>query len=99
MRANRVDRNQPEIVAHLRACGAFVQPLNAVKDGCPDILVVFGGEVYLMEIKDGDKPPSARKLTPDELEWHRQARARGYEVAVVLGVVDALEAVGLAPVI
>lgn len=26
-----------------------------------------------MEIKDGSKPPSQRKLTNDEIKWHRKA--------------------------
>ena len=37
-----------------------------VGQGCPDILVEFRRTLWLMEIKDGDKPPSKQKLTPDE---------------------------------
>ena len=69
-RAARVDRNQQEIVQHLRKLGATVQPLHTVGQGCPDLIVGYGGLNYLIEIKDGEKPPSARKLTPDEQAWH-----------------------------
>lgn len=70
-RAAKVDDNQNEIVAALRKVGASVQPLHAVGQGCPDILVGFRRQNYLIEIKDGNKPPSKRKLTPDQERWHR----------------------------
>lgn len=70
MRANKLDSNQPSIVKDLRACGYTVQPLNAVKKGCPDILVGAQRKNFLFEIKDGTKPPSARVLTEDERNWH-----------------------------
>lgn len=69
-RAARVDRNQPEVVDALRQAGCRVQPLHMVGKGCPDILVGRNGRLVLMEIKDGEKPPSARKLTADEAAWH-----------------------------
>lgn len=69
-RAARVDRNQKEIVAYLRKRGATVQPLHTVGRGCPDLLVGHGGKNYLLEVKDGEKPKSAQKLTPDEDAWH-----------------------------
>ena len=69
-RAARVDANQAEIVDALRGVGASVQPLHAVGAGCPDLLVGFMGYNWLMEVKDGDKPPSARKLTKDQIKWH-----------------------------
>jgi Holliday junction resolvase len=87
-RAARVDRNQSEIIAALRNAGATVQSLAAVGFGCPDLLVGFQGATLLMEVKDGSKPPSARALTPDQIEWHLLWRGR--PVAVVNGPEDAL---------
>jgi hypothetical protein len=65
-----VDSNQKEIVSALRKAGATVQVLSSVGDGCPDILVGHRSKNYLLEIKDGTAPPSQRKLTPDEQNWH-----------------------------
>ncbi|UMO77901.1 nuclease [Acinetobacter phage Cato] len=70
MRAAKIDANQNEIVAALRKIGCTVQILSSVGKGCPDILVGYRGRNFLLEIKDGDKPISAQKLTPDQVEWH-----------------------------
>ena len=75
-RAARVDANQSTIVDDLRAIGATVQPLHAVGDGCPDLLVGYGGLNYMLEVKDGAKSPSRRKLTPDQEDWHGAWRGR-----------------------
>ncbi len=70
MRAAKVDDNQSEIVAALRGAGCSVMPLHAVGKGCPYILVGFRNANFLLEIKDGNKPPSARKLTPPQERFH-----------------------------
>ncbi len=69
-RAARTDRNQSEIVEALRKLGASVQPLHSVHDGVPDLLVGYQGRNFLIEVKDGTKPASARKLTPCQIQWH-----------------------------
>ena len=69
-RAAKIDANQPAIVEALRKCGAFVQSLAAVGNGCPDLLIGYRGRTILLEVKDGSKVPSAQKLTPDQLDWH-----------------------------
>ena len=89
-RAAKTDDNQAEIVAALRKIGATVQPLHAIGQGCPDILVGWRGMNTILEIKDGKKPPSARKLTEDQEKWH--AAWRG-QVTVVETVEQAIEAV------
>lgn len=38
-------------------------------NGFPDIVVGKRGANLLVELKDGDKPPSAQKLTADELKF------------------------------
>lgn len=92
-RAARVDRNQAEIIDALRAIGASVEPLHFAGRGMPDLLVGLGGVNYLLEVKDGERPPSERELTPAELEWHGAWRGR---VVIVASVNDALAALGLA---
>lgn len=92
-RAAKTDRNQAEIVEALRAVGCTVQPLHTVGQGCPDLLVGRADQDFLLEVKDGLLPPSGRKLTPDQVQWH--SLWRGRPVAVVKNVKEALEAVGV----
>ena len=89
-RAARIDANQQEIVKALQSIGCSVAPLSTVGNGMPDLLVGARGVNYLLECKDGDKPPSERKLTPDQERWH--AAWKG-QTAVVYCVEDALRAV------
>jgi hypothetical protein len=69
-RAARVDANHAEIVAAFRACGCQVLDLSRVGGGCPDLLVSARGVLFLVEVKDGTKPPSARRLTSMEAQFH-----------------------------
>jgi len=91
-RAAKVDANQSAIVAALRRAGASVQPLHAVGAGCPDLLVGHQGRNLLLEVKDGAKPPSARGLTPHQVEWHIIWRGH---YAIVESVEQALAAIGV----
>lgn len=93
MRRGRRDDNHAEVVAALRAAGASVEDLADVGGGCPDLLVGIRHVTYLLEVKDGTKPPSKRNLTPYEAAWHM--RWRGRPVAVVESVEDALAACGI----
>ena len=95
-RAAKVDANQKQVVKALRDAGATVQHLHAVGAGCPDLLVGFRAINYLMEVKDGHKPPSARKLTPDQVVWHDQWRGNAH---VVKSVTEALAVLGLMPTV
>jgi len=88
----RVDRNQADIVDALRRVGCSVQSLAAVGSGCPDLLVGRGGVNYLFEVKDADKPPSARILTSDQREWHASWNGWAF---VVGSAAEALEIVVL----
>lgn len=91
-RAAKADRNQPEIVAMLRLVGCTVQHLHTIGKGCPDLLVGYQGRNYLFEIKDGELPPSGRKLTEDEKDWHDSWRG---VVHVVHNEREALEVIGI----
>jgi Holliday junction resolvase len=66
--ANRIDANQNGIVDALRKAGAVVRIISQ-GDGIPDLLVGYKGYTILMEVKDGDKVPSARKLTGAEQKF------------------------------
>jgi len=87
-RANRIDDNQNDIVAALRKAGATVRVISQ-GEGIPDLLVGFRGETILFEVKDGNKPPSARTLTPAEKKFFDEWE--GGLCIVVKSVEDALE--------
>lgn len=70
MRAARIDANQPAIVEYFRSRGASVQILSSVGKGCPDLMIGYRSATVPVEVKDGSKPPSARKLTPEQELWH-----------------------------
>lgn len=89
-RAARVDDNQKDIVAALRRAGFSVCVLSAVGKGVPDILVGAQGRNILLEIKDGAKAKSARKLTMDEQTWHTAWRG---QVAIVSSIYEALQTI------
>ena len=86
--ARRIDANQNEIVAALRKCGATVRVITQ-GDGIPDLLVGYKGSTILMEVKDGQKVPSARKLTDAEQDFLN--KWTGGLLVVVNSVEEALE--------
>jgi hypothetical protein len=100
-RAARTDGNQGEIVAGLRQAGCSVLLLYQVGQGCPDLLVgtrkgcpECGREAaanFLLEVKDGSKPASARKLTPDEQVFFSSWRG---QIEIASSIEDALRVVG-----
>lgn len=70
----RTDSNHKEIVSTLRMLGCSVISLAPIGNGVPDLLCGYRGVTFLCEIKDGNKPPSARMLTPDEREFFQSWR-------------------------
>jgi hypothetical protein len=93
----KVDDNQREIVRALRDAGASILHLHRVGGGCPDLAVGFRWATYLLEVKDGSKPPSAQKLTPAQSDWFRDWR--GHAVVVnspeaALAAIGVIEIVG-----
>lgn len=90
-RVAKVDRNQAEIVQALRAAGAAVSDTSAVGQGFPDVVCSYRGTWHLLEIKDGMKRPSARRLTDAQVRWRSLQHAAA---PVVASVDDALRAIG-----
>ena len=76
----KVDDNQKEIVQTFRDLGAKVAITSSAGDGFPDLVVQFRHwcnsnrsgrvETLLVEVKDGAKPPSQRKLTQKQVDFH-----------------------------
>lgn len=86
----RLDANHAAVVAALRRAGMAPLSLASVGGGCPDLVVGWRGVNVFLEIKDGNRPPSARKLTAQEREFH--ATWAG-QVAVVTSPEEAVMAV------
>ena len=68
--ASRRDVNERRVIDALKACGAYVKQINDA--GAFDLLVYYRGYTLLLEVKDGDKSPSARALTPAEAKFHAE---------------------------
>lgn len=66
----KVDRNHSEIVAAFKQLGCTVCDLAKVGDGCPDLIVGLCGINLLVEVKDGELPPSKKKLRKNQQDWH-----------------------------
>ena len=83
-RAAKVDANQPEIEKAFRKLGWYVLIISQLKNCC-DIMVSKGGRTIAIEIKDGSKPPSHRKLSPGELKFKDEWQG---EYALITSVDD-----------
>lgn len=84
--AAKIDANQPDIVAALRAIGCSVDVIGEPVD----LLVGYRGRSGTLEVKDGSRPPSERKLTPQQIKF--QDEQRGF-FRVVESVEQAIAAV------
>jgi hypothetical protein len=72
-RSAKVDANQKAVVKSLRGIpGVTVAITSSLGEGFPDFIVGYKGFNYMIELKDGNKPPSARKLTDDEIEFKQK---------------------------
>ncbi len=79
-RGGRVDANQDDHVKTLTRVGAIVEVISNAGNGIPDLLVWVddklwddeepSGSWFLIETKDGKKPPSKRKLTKHQEIFH-----------------------------
>lgn len=90
-RAARTDANQREIVVALLMAGATVYDTSRIGSGFPDLAVGYRSVTYLLEVKDGKKSPSQKKLTEKEAQFH--ALWRGH-CAIVESVDEALRVIG-----
>ena len=88
--AAKIDDNQSQIVRALRKAGCNVMSLAAVGNGCPDLLAYRAGVLTMLEVKDGAKSPSRRKLTPHQERFHVD-----WPVQIVTNEIEALAAVGI----
>ena len=63
----RVDKNHKSIVECFRKLGCSVLSLSAQGKGCPDLLISYQMQLYLVEVKD-----TGGKLNTLQEDWHRK---------------------------
>lgn len=78
--AAKVDDNQGDIVHDFRMMGCDVICTHGIGDGMTDLIVAISEINVLVEVKNGKKPPSQRRLTPDQELFH--AGWRGWKEIV-----------------
>ena len=94
MTYGRTDANHSDIAAVMRSVGAYVIDCSQVGAGFPDLIVMFRGRIYLVEVKDGAKPPSRRRLTPAQQVLHVEVERSGCKVHIVKNKDEALALLG-----
>ncbi len=72
-RPNRRDANHAEIVGVFESLDCSVLDVSAAPCGF-DLIVGYKTQAIAVEVKDGSKPPSARKLTLNENNAHNAWR-------------------------
>lgn len=96
--ARQRDKNEPQVIAALKAAGAAVQSLNGT--GVPDLLVGFRDELFLLEVKNPDAKGGGRyntgegSLTDAQTRWW--AAWKGRPPVIVHTADEALRAIGAA---
>lgn len=81
--ARKVDDNQADIVAALRAVGQQVVLMHAVGGGFPDIIACRNGRAHFIEIKS-----AKGRLTPAQKVFF--AEWQGPEIRIVRSVDEAI---------
>jgi Holliday junction resolvase len=76
----RTDRNHAEILRAFRDFGCSVVDTSALGEGFPDAVIGINGETGLVEIKDGSKHASKRKLTPSQVKFIRSWKGGPYVI-------------------
>lgn len=69
MRAARRDANHSEIKGVFESLDCSVLDVAGIPCGF-DLIVGYKTQAICVEVKDGAKPPSAQKLTPNEFSAH-----------------------------
>lgn len=92
--AAKVDDNHAELVRLWRGMGAYVVDCSHVGEGFPDVLICWRGRLIWAELKDGEKSPSRRKLTGDQVVFHAEAERAGCPVHVIKNETEALALLG-----
>lgn len=95
-RRSQRDGNHTAIVRRLREAGRSVLELHALGKGAPDILVGWGGNTMLMEIKNPDSVKGGHNKVVAKGQAAFRATWKGCKVLVVTSPEEALRATGIA---
>lgn len=82
-RTQSSDDNQPDIVKRYRAHGAEVDVVSKWRPY--DLVVSVAGQTSLVEIKNPEQPPSKRKLSDNERDFHEKWKA---PIPIILTIDD-----------
>lgn len=88
--ARRTDANHRDVAKAMEQAGFTVIDFSSVGRGVPDLYAAKAGRGLWVEVKDGSKVPSARKLTPDQLRFRERMARAGIHVYVVTSAEDAV---------
>lgn len=89
-RRRRVDENQKQIVAALKAIGACVLDLSGSGGGVMDLLVIYRSRICMVEVKNPAKPKADQSLTPAQIRVHAEIGRAGGEVHIVRTIDEAI---------
>lgn len=87
--ACRKDASHNRITNALEVIGVQVLDTSRYPEFC-DAVLFHHGKTYLVEIKDGSKPPSARRLTYAQERLREKARLGGVTIQLFESVDQAL---------
>lgn len=76
--AARKDDNHNEVIKAFNSLGWSDLDISQLKNCC-DAFISKSGVTVAIEIKDGSKPPSQRKLTPGEVKFKNRWKGK-YEI-------------------
>ena len=84
----RIDDNQKQICKAFRDLGWSYEHTHTIGDGFPDGVAGHKKRNYLIEIKDGSKPKSQKKLTPEEEKFHQAWKG---QICIIESVEDVVK--------
>ena len=92
MRGKKTDANHAEIRNTFRQMGVYWKDVFQLPEFC-DGLVIVNGVTVAIEVKDGEKLPSQRRLTEAEEKFMHEWTAAGGHYRIVESVDDAIQIV------
>jgi hypothetical protein len=93
-RLKRKDANHSACTEAVRAVGAVTIDCTGDPSIGFDEIWLWRGQTFLIEIKDGSKPASRRRLTPNERQRHADAARVDVTIHIIETTDQALQLIG-----